>query len=206
MAVLAMISVIIVTASPTFVRLMRDRRVNRAGMQLVDYLRTARTRAIGHGQPILVRWWSQGFLPSGSDPTAGTGGIEIDEPIVTTSGASTNCNTTAWFGPTTQKMASFDIQNREYSYTAITFYDDTGTSGAAGSGAVPNYAEICFSSTGRMYIREGAGGVAAGAFRQVVGVPSFAVFNLQNNPSQAISYITTRWVLVPPNGDARMAL
>jgi type IV fimbrial biogenesis protein FimT len=203
LAVLAMIGIIVVAASPSFVRVLRDRRVNRAAMQLVDFIRTARTRAIGHGQPVLLRWNAQSFIPA-NDATAGTGGVQIVEPIVTTSAAATNCSQTQWNTPATQMIAAFDIQNGEYNYTAIKFYDDTGN-GTPGSGASPTYVELCFSSTGRMYIREGASGSATGSFRQVLGVPTFAVFNIQNNPGKALN-ATTRWVFVPPNGAARLML
>ena len=45
---------------------------------------------------------------------------------------------------------------------------------------------------------------ATGAFHPVLGVPSFAVFNLSNNPNMLLA--AARWVWVPPNGVARMAL
>jgi type IV fimbrial biogenesis protein FimT len=198
LAVLAMMTVLVYTATPSMVRLMRDRRVNRAAMQVTDYLRTARTMAIGKGQPVLVRWNASGFNAV-VDTTAGTGGIEIDEPIVTTNAASSNgnCATTQWLTAATQKVNYFDLQTNRSSYTAITFFDDTG--------ANPQYAEFCFSGTGRMYLRTGAGGMANTAFHAVLGVPAFAVFNLQNNPGMLLN-INTRWVYAPPNGAARMGL
>jgi hypothetical protein len=81
-------------------------------------------------------------------------------------------------------------------YTAITFYDDAG--------ATPNYSEICFTAQGRMYLRDGSNGLATGAFHAVVGVPSFAVFNVSTNPNMLLG--NARWVWVPPNGTARLAL
>lgn len=191
---LAIIALLSVAASPTFVRLMRDRRVNRAAMQLVDYLRTARTMAIGRGQPILVTWNAAGVLPV--KYAGGTGYLEIDEPIVTNNAAATLCSTTLWHTASTQMVTNFDLQNGKYEYAAITFYDDTG--------ATPGYAEFCFSNTGRMYLRTGAAGAAAGAFHAVLGVPSFAIFNTDNNPSLALG--AARWVFAPPNGAARMGL
>src|SRR4051794_38527987 len=52
LAVVAMISILAVSASPVFVSMMRDRRVNRAAFQLVDMVRTARMRAIGRNLPV----------------------------------------------------------------------------------------------------------------------------------------------------------
>jgi type IV fimbrial biogenesis protein FimT len=193
LAVLAMLAVIVVSASPTFVRLMRDRRVNRAAMQLVDHLRWARTLAIGKGQPILVRWTGTGFNAV-VDTSAGTGGIDLWEPIVTTNAAATNCATTQWTTPTTQRVDYFDIQNRKYNYTGIQFFDDIG--------GTPTLANICYSATGKMYIQRNA----SGGFFPVLGVPVFAVYNLQNNPSMNPGALTTRWVYAPPNGAARMGM
>jgi hypothetical protein len=178
---------------------MRDRRVNRAAMQLVDYLRTGRAMAIGRGQPMLV-WWSATGNPQqnlGPVNPGSTGYIELDEPVVTTNAAAVLCSTNnLWHTPNAQKVNGFDLQNGQYVYTAVTFYDDTG--------ATPNYSEICFTAQGRMYLRNGNNGVATGAFHAVVGVPSFAVFNLSNNPSMLLG--SARWVWVPPNGAARLAL
>jgi type II secretion system protein H len=196
LAVLAMISVIVMAASPTFVRLMRDRRVNRAAMQLVDYLRTGRTMAIGRGQPIVVSWNANGKLPQTRN--AGTGLIQLVEPVVTGTGVAivNTCNQTAWGSATTQVVNGFDVQNGLYDYTYITFTDDAGSS--------PTYTEICFSPTGRMWLREGSAGVATGSFHLVLGVPSFSVLNY--DPVQGIQQGPLRKVFVPPNGMARMQL
>jgi type II secretion system protein H len=198
LAVLAMLAIIVVGASPTFVRLMRDRRVNRAAMQLVDNLRWARTLAIGKGQPILVRWSGTGlrgaYGKANMDPTAGTGGIEIDEPIVTTSAAATNCATTQWLTASTQPVNVFDIQTGAYGFTGIQFFDDLG--------GTPTLANLCYSATGKMYIQRNA----TGGFFPVLGVPVFAVYNLQNNPAMNAGALTTRWVYAPPNGAARMGM
>jgi prepilin-type N-terminal cleavage/methylation domain-containing protein len=196
LAVLAMISVIVLSASPTFVRLMRDRRVNRAAMQLVDYLRTGRTMAIGRGQPIVVSWNATGILPQ--THTAGTGAIQLVEPVVTGTGVGivNNCNQTAWGTAATQVVSAFDVQNGSYDYTYITFYDDANTT--------PNYTEICFSPTGRMWLREGSAGLATGSFHLVLGVPAFSVLNY--DPVTGVQQGPLRRVFVPPNGMARMQL
>jgi type IV fimbrial biogenesis protein FimT len=195
LVVLAMIAVLVVAASPTFVKLMRDRRVNRAAAQLVDFMRSARTMAIGRGQPMLVSWNGNGVLPQ--NHPGGTGYIEVDEPIVVNNAAATTCATTQWRNAMyTQPVWTFDIQNGRYDYTAITFYNVDGTTAAG--------ADICFSPTGRMYLRTGAAGNVTGAFSPVLGVPSFAVFNLDTNPGSFLG--AARWVYLLPNGVARMQL
>lgn len=185
---LALIGLLTVAASPTFVRMLRDRRVSRAASTVVDYLRTARTLAIGRGQPMLVTWNANGILPA-THP-GGTGYLSLEEPIVTKNNLADTCSLTAWHTTATQKVTEFDIQNGKYDYTTLTFFDESNGS--------PQGAEICFSPTGRMYLRTGAAGGVTGAFAQVMGVPSFAVVN---NSTGMI-----RRVYLMPNGVARMQL
>ena len=206
LAVLAMISLLVVLASPSFVRVLRDRRVNRAAMQLVDYYRTARTRAIGRGQQMLVTY---SLVGNAATHPGGTGRITMVEPIVTnitgdtttagmvTPGPAPTCNQVLWGTATaTQQVAAFDIQNGLYDYTNITFFDDTQTKAT--------YVEVCFSNTGRMWLREGGSPPLDTAFHLVTGVPYFFVQNY--DPSTGIKQGPDRWVYVPPNGMARMRL
>ena len=194
--VLAMISLLVVMASPTFVRVMRDRRVARAAMQLVDYYRTARTAAIGRGQPMLVTYNANG---NAATHPGGTGRITMVEPIVTTMQAAKTCNTAVWSDPTqAQTTATFDVQNGFYDYAYITAYDDNVVQ------TKTTYMEICFSNTGRMWLREGGAPPLNTAFHLVTGVPSFSVLNL--NVVSGKQQGPPRTVFVPPNGMARLQL
>jgi Tfp pilus assembly protein FimT len=200
MIVLAIIAMLVVGASPTVVQMMRDRRVSRAAGALVDFMRIARTKAIGRGQPILVSWNGAGHQ---AGHPGGTGYIEIDEPIITKNNMANTCDMTQWHTASTQTVDNLDIQNGLYDYTAITFYDESGNN--------PQGAEICFSPTGRMYIRTGAPGAVAGAFAVVTGVPAFAVFNTYTNAAQTLTpggvgSTGARWVYLMPNGVARVQL
>jgi Tfp pilus assembly protein FimT len=211
--VVAVISLLATAASPTFVKLMRDRRVNRAAMQLVDYLRTGRAMAIGRGQPIVVAWDTTSHVPTASTGPGGTGSIQLIEPVMTSNagscgngvcdpasetcsncpqdcGVCMGCGQIAWGTVATQVVNSFDIKNGSYDYTSITFFDDANKT--------PSYSQICFSPTGRMYLRNGAGGVGIGGFHPVLGVPAFSVINIDTGLS--------RRVFVPPNGVARIQL
>jgi type IV fimbrial biogenesis protein FimT len=202
--VLALIALLVVIASPTSAQLMRDRRVSRAGSLIVDYFRTARTMAIGRGQPMLVSWNSAGVLANVNP--GGTGYLEVDEPIVTTNNMANTCDMTQWrTAGATRALTNFqfDIQDGKYNYTSLTFYDESGNVQAG--------ADLCFSPVGRMYIRTGAAGAVAGAFTLVMGVPAFAVFNTFTNPTLALSpggvgSAGARWVFLMPNGTARVQL
>lgn len=202
---LAMIAILVVTASPTFVKLLRDRRVNRAAMHLVDYFRTGRTRAMGRGQPMLVVWDSTSGL-SNSDP--GTPGLlTLLEPIVTGAAVATGCTQTVWSNIQAagtaggvMQVSAMDFKNRLYTYTNASFNDD------ATPQAPHTHAEICFTPSGRSYIRFASGDV----FRPIRGVASFAVRNVDvttaSNAVCGAAEVGCRTVFVPPNGVARMAL
>jgi type II secretion system protein H len=199
--VLALIMLLAVIASPTSAQLMRDRRVSRAAGTIVDYLRTARTSAIGRGQPMLVSWNSAGVLTA-SFP-GGTGYLELDEPIVAGNNMANTCDLTQWRTAATRAVSSFDIQDGKYNYTSLALYDE--------SGVVQAGADLCFSPTGRMYIRTGGAGAVTGAFTLVMGVPAFAVFNTFTNASLTLTpggvgSAGARWVYLMPNGVARVQL
>ncbi|APR81860.1 Hypothetical protein A7982_07209 [Minicystis rosea] len=187
LAVIALIGILVVAASPTFVRLMRDRRVNRAAMHLVDSYRTGRTRAMGRGQPVLVVWDPANGI--GSSEPGSKGLVRILEPISTLDGPKLTCQTTLWSSPANvQEHYRVDFKNGQYTYTNATFYDDKPAPG------IQTYAEICFSPTGASYIRTNA----TAAFERMSGVASFTVANSDTG--------ITRTVFIPPNGVARLQL
>jgi type IV fimbrial biogenesis protein FimT len=188
--VIALISLLAVVASPTFIKMVRERRAARAGSTLIDYMRTARTMAIGRGQPMLFGWRGSG----------NTGFFEIWEPIVTKNSSVCSCSTTPWrtTSATTcqnRQLTSFNLQNGMYQDTYLSFYDESGASQTG--------ADICFSPTGRMYLRTGTSTSVTGAFLPVMGVPTFvAQYKEATTPVVGVG----RTVYLMPNGTARMQL
>jgi type IV fimbrial biogenesis protein FimT len=185
LAVLAIMSILAVTASPTFVRLMRDRRVNRAAMHLVDSYRMGRTRAMGRGQPMLVRW-DPGSGLNNAEP-GGKGLIQVLEPVVTAATSATNCASTNWAAA--REVSRIDFKNGRYTYTTAQLLDDTGPPGTA-----QGFADVCFTPAGNAYVRY----ASTASFRQMTGVVSFTVTNSFTS--------VNRTVFVPPNGVARLQL
>jgi prepilin-type N-terminal cleavage/methylation domain-containing protein len=179
LAVLAMISVLVVAASPVFVNMTRDRRVNRAAMQLVDLFRTARTRAMGRNLPVMVQW----------DATNGNQLATMLEPDVTNFVSSKSCLGTAWGGGmgVVHSVFAFNANNGLYENAALTFYDDNV--------AAKTQANICFSGRGRTYLQ------LNGIFNALTGPVSFKVVN--NTAVGGTGLVRT--VYIPPNGAARMA-
>lgn len=176
LVVLTLFGILAVAASPTFVRQLRDRRVNRAAMHLVDIYRAASTRAMGRGQPIMVSWTQVGSK----------GKLQMMEPIVTANGPRTNCQTTNWGGTGVQEYTRIDLTLPVYELAQETFADDLA--------AAQTFAQICFTPMGRAWIRSNAGS----AFRPMTGVASFTVTNSETN--------LPRRVFIPPNGAARIQL
>ncbi|HVY44675.1 MAG TPA: prepilin-type N-terminal cleavage/methylation domain-containing protein [Minicystis sp.] len=184
MAVMAIIGILAAVASPTFIQLVRDQRVSRCAMEIADLYRLARSRALGRGSAVLVRWTAGGGV-------SGKGLVEIREAI--TPGAlvptpSTSCSTTDWTDASlvSRHVYNFDPGNGAYELAQINFFDELG-------GAEP-VSEMCFTPRGRTFIRYNIGA----PFVQLAGVPSYTVVNTSTN--------RVRTVFVPPNGVARVAL
>lgn len=199
LTVVAIISVLAASASPIFINMMRDRRVNRAAMQVVELVRGARTRSIGRNLPILVRWDAVGgakgrglmtlIEPNLLDPVAG-----VPPPP-------TNCRTTLWGDATkVHELTRFDLAigstngagtNGLYERAVIKFMTNSGAGGAE----APTV-ELCFSGGGYTYMTN------AGVIARLTTVPMFTVTN-----SAALNGTgLVRNVYVPPNGVARLAL
>src|SRR5262249_22071765 len=141
LAVLAMIGILTVAASPIFVNMMRDRRINSAALQVGDLYRTARTRALGRGAPVLIT----------RDVDAGqkrqsSGVLTLVEPIITAvPQPNPSCTGVAWNDPTqVSSYMTFDFGNGRYERAALSFID--------GAGATQAKADICFSPRGSAFI------------------------------------------------------
>lgn len=184
LAVLAMIGILAVVASPSFINMMRDRRINAAAMQVVDMYRTARTRALGRGAPVLITWDANDGLKQQS-----SGVLTLREPIMDNSPEpNPGCTGIDWDNPARiYSYMRFDFGSGHYERAALSFLDLTGK-------ATPK-ADICFSSRGRAFIRTG------GPFSELTGVPTFTVTNSAVKGGTGL----VRTIFLPPNGVARLA-
>jgi len=186
LAVIAMISILAVTASPVFIGMMRDRRVNRAAFQIVDMVRTARMRAIGRNLPVQLTWNETGGFKD-----LASGLLTMDEPVVGLFANSRSCLGTFVAGApgAVQEIARFDIGNGRYENALVQFIDNGGVQ--------RQQVSLCFSGRGATYMT--IGGVAA----RLAGPVTFNVTNF--NSVTNVSGLRRR-VFVPPNGAARLAL
>lgn len=187
LTVIAVIMILASTAAPSFIRLMRDRRVNAAAIEVADMYRVARTRAMGRGAAVMVRWDQTAVPPTSAAPD---GHFAMREATMDTSGGpplpASSCFAADWSdgSPTSRKVRSFDERRPQYSPAAASFHEPNGT--------VRSYAELCFTPRGRTFIRFDA----TTAFAPLTGVPRLEVVNL--------STTLRRKVLLPPSGIARV--
>jgi prepilin-type N-terminal cleavage/methylation domain-containing protein len=182
--VVVLIGLIAVVATPGFKNVMRDSRVNKAGMSIAEAYRVARTRALGRGAAMLVRWDasknSKGLL---SVREAIQGGTKKVLP-------GSSCFTTDWAtsSPTSRLVSEFPPPSDGYLYDLASFkyFDPSGTE--------KPFSELCFTPRGRTFVRHDA----SDPFVPLTGVPRFEVKNGLTG--------VVRTVFAPPNGVARLAL
>jgi type IV fimbrial biogenesis protein FimT len=182
LAVVAIIGIMAAVASPVFVNQMLDSRANRLAMQVAETYRLARSRAMGRGAAVLVRWDS-------SLGMASKGQLSTWEAITPGSLPSPSCLTTSWTvgSPQNRNIDLLDAGSRIFQNVTVGFRQP--------GGAAAPFSEICFTPRGFSWSRINSGN----AFTQLTGVPSFVI----TNPTSAGKI---RTVLVPPNGVARIAL
>ena len=187
LTVVAIIGILAAAASPSFVRLMRDRRVNDAAQQMADLYRSARSRAMGRGSATLVRWNAAANPPTDANPA---GHLTIREAVVGAGGGamlpSTSCSATSWLdaSPTSRYVASFDERRPRFEPAVAAFQNAQG--GPLG------YAEICYTPRGRTFVRY----TPAGVFQPLNSVPRIEVTNTRTK--------MRRYIILPPNGVARV--
>lgn len=182
MTVVVLIAIFAGLASPSFIRLMRERRVNRIAQEVSELYRLARMRALGRGSAVLVRFTDKGGKLGG--PL-----YEVREAVVKdTLLPSSSCFATDWKNASTTSTAIAQLDTgspKEGERVAGHIF-------FAGTTAASTY-EICFSPRGRTYARAGEG-----IFTALTTPPSITVTNDTSG--------NVRTVFIPPSGVARLTL
>jgi type IV fimbrial biogenesis protein FimT len=179
LAVVIIIGIFAALASPSFIELMRDRRVSQAGMNIMGIYRLARSRALGRGAAVLVRW----------DATVPAQLLVMREAVAQASFGPAlvpSCAGTNWDSANESREVTRMTLKPLAQYLATEFLDDAN--------GVHQQADICFTPRGRTFIRYNY----TDALLPMTGVPQFRVRNTRTN--------LPRKVLIPPNGVARMGL
>jgi type IV fimbrial biogenesis protein FimT len=185
LAALAVIGIMAAYATPAFIDVMRDRRVNQAGMQVADLYRLARTRAMDRGSAVLVRWQSATKTLTVMEAVTDTTQVNGGNPNVL---PTASCLMNAWNlqGTTTQFITQFSPESIYHELASAEMRD------IAGNAIVD--ADVCFTPRGRTFARFGLNNAMA----PLTGVPRFRITNTLNG--------AVRTVLIPPTGGARLTL
>jgi type II secretory pathway pseudopilin PulG len=181
LAVIVIIGLLATLATPSFIAMMRDRRVTQVGVMMADTYREARTRSLARGLAVAVRWQSDGN---------GKGTLEIREAIMLLPGLGKPavCHTADW------STASADTRRVSVHNYASSIYELAGIKLVTEGGVDTPFGEMCFAPEGRTYVRYSDNGV----FTALTGVPHFEIINTSTQ--------LKRTVYLPPNGVARLAL
>jgi type II secretion system protein H len=188
LTVVVIISVFVGIAVPMSVLVLRDQRVNRAAMQIAEVFRQARTRSLGRGTAVLVRWTAGGGAASRGqfEMREATLAVDTNGGLIPNTSA---CVGTDWSNasPQNQAITSFEPGAGPYDYADLTLtFPDEGTT-------VTTF-DVCFTPHGRTWFRTDP----AAAFQQMTGVPTMLVKNTGNS--------SIRRVYLPPTGAARIQL
>lgn len=182
---IALIGILAAAAAPSMVSYLRDRRVQDAARNVADLYRLGRSRAMGRGSAMMVRWDAGAGLPTAADP----GHFGLYEGVVGAASPlqqfmpATNCSSFNNVG-TMRFVKGFDERRSRYQPAEAQMYSDGAT--------LAPYMEVCFTPRGRTFYR-----FAAGApWLPLTFVPRVEMRNNYDSMS--------RFIVVTPNGTTRV--
>ena len=181
LAAILIIALLAALATPSFIAMIRDRRVVRAGIFMIDTYRAARTRALSRGIAVQVRWSADG---------TGRGVVQMREAIVAAAGAGAakGCTKADWSDGSaeTREVSKYDFGGTTYELANMKLF--------ATDGAESQIGNVCFAPDGQAWVRYADNG----GWTKLTGVLRYDVTNTRTN--------FKRIVFVPPNGVARYQL
>jgi type IV fimbrial biogenesis protein FimT len=182
MVVVVIITILAAAAVPVFVNRMRERRVQQAAGEVASLYRTARSRALGRGAAVLVRY---------NDDT----GFEVFESIEGASGLAArertseaecsdlparSCLRSDWTGDNVRSVGTLNGTG----YTTTATFDENAR----------ETLDVCFTPSGRSFVR-------VDTTDPLVALSMPISFRLRSDTTGR-----DRDVVVLPNGTARLAL
>ncbi|MCC6645375.1 MAG: prepilin-type N-terminal cleavage/methylation domain-containing protein [Polyangiaceae bacterium] len=191
--VVIVIGILAVMSMPSMIGVQRDRRANEVAQGLAAFYRLGKARAVGRGAPQLIRYTASG--PGGApiwtmheaiSTGAVGGGVCVDSPL------QTSCNGLVWqpamaTNGSTKFVASFPDSTSQY--VGYEMQDPAAT-------AIGGTYDLCFTPGGVTFARAGNG-----PFSTLTGVPRARVYR-----KGAAQTGVNKWVILPPNGLARVQL
>lgn len=189
--VVIIVGVMAVLAIPTITGQMRSRRTQFVAKEVASLYRNARMRAMGRGSAVLIRF---------DRSVDAEGRFEVRE-AVRSAQANPNCDRlpvssctlTTWLpaNPDSMVIGQLTIAGRSELEGIRTRVRDPGN-------ADQTSMDVCFTPMGRAFMRYGQNN----PFTPQTTVPRVMVSRV--NTTTEIPYGPSRWVLVPPNGNARL--
>jgi Tfp pilus assembly protein FimT len=199
MAVITMVGIIAVAASPSVIRFQRDSRVLDAGAEIANLYRFARSRAMARGAAVSVRYYKTpdalATLSGDPDPRArfvvkeaveGTAAADADHQRLGTA----NCIGTVWDKDSTLNsrfVAMFDERSGRYDPALAEFESPNGT--------FPDQVDMCFTPRGRVWMS-----INGGAYQVLNSVPRIRLTNVSSDAAPD----SIRFIIVPPSGAAKL--
>jgi type IV fimbrial biogenesis protein FimT len=182
MVVVIIIAILAVIAVPTFANRMRERRVQQAAGEVASLYRSARTRALGRGAAVLVRYHADtGFeVLESIEGASGLAERARTSETECTALPGRSCLHSDWTGDNTRSVGKLT----KTTYTMKATFD----------AAEMESLDVCFTPSGRSFVRGAPGD-------PLVSLTTPITFRL----TSAIT-ARDRDVIVLPNGTARLAL
>jgi type IV fimbrial biogenesis protein FimT len=181
LAAIVIIALLAALATPSFIAMIRDRRVVRAGLFIIDTHRESRTRALSRGVAVLVRWRADG---------TGRGAVQMREAIIVAAGtgAAKGCTKADWSDGSaeTREVTKLDFATTAYELAQMKLFSTDGVESQIG--------DVCYAPDGQAWVRYSDNG----GWTQLTGVLRYDITNTRTN--------FKRVVFIPPNGVARYQL
>lgn len=189
MAVVTIIGIVAVVASPTFTWLLRDRRVDSVATGFSDIYRLGRARAMGRGSAVVLTFDNSVALPT---PSKRFGHVSMREAVLGPGAPShamlpsTSCLRTDWSNAsaTSRFVVAYEDRYKRNEPAKSVFLNPLGSK--------VSFVQICYTPRGRSFIRYANGS----PWLPLTGVPSIRVTNDDTG--------LVRFVVLPPNGAARV--
>lgn len=177
---IVIIALLAALATPSFISMIRDRRVVRSGLFLIDSYREGRTRALSRGVAVLLRWRADGN---------GRGAMTMREVIVASgTGVPKGCSTADWSDGSadTREVSKYTFTSAVYELAEMKLFSTAGVETTLG--------DVCYSPDGQAYVRYADNDTMT----PLTGVLRYDIRNTRTS--------FKRVVFVPPNGVARYQL
>jgi type IV fimbrial biogenesis protein FimT len=193
---ICVIGILAAASAPSFLRLLRERRVNDAASEVANLYRLARSRAMGRGSAVAVLWNVNATNPTAFDVNNPDAHFVVREATVGGGGffatlPSSNClaSNFAVISATVRHITSFDERKERYAPAEAAFFDV--------GGAQRDQGYVCFTPRGRVYMA-----VNGGAWALLAGVPHVRMTTA--DPGIPAIDWKHRQIIIPPTGAARV--